>query len=245
MGREQQEQPPAAGGAAADGGRPVPRHGRAALLRLAAWFEEAGPDRAHELCTAAFAAYSARHLQGRGEDPVPATASWWQAAPDRTSAEPAACTALPARVRDHRDQQARLRNTAESSAHWRRSGAGEIRGLLNEATGARARLRLSGAGMEVLMELLTAALGSGDVTRHPVSAGDLEFALRLHVRAAPGALIAIRCDGGELALEDLRLQATPYEVHTPQERPETSAAEEDPGLRPTRPADLAERRAWG
>lgn len=64
------------------------------------------------------------------------------------------------------------------------------------------------------MELLTAALGSGDASRRPTSAGDLEFGLRLHVIAAPGAQTTVRGEGGELSLEGLRLCVTPYEQHT-------------------------------
>ncbi|MEE2047841.1 hypothetical protein Q7689_31400, partial [Nocardiopsis tropica] len=63
-------------------------------------------------------------------------------------------------------------------------------------------------------ELLTAALGSGDASRRPTSAGDLEFSLRLHDGAAPGAEVTIRGEGGELTLEGLRLRVTSYDQHT-------------------------------
>ncbi|GHC70245.1 hypothetical protein GCM10007079_01500 [Nocardiopsis terrae] len=196
------------------GDRPVPRHGRAALLRLATWFEEAEPDRADELAAAAFALHPARHIEGRVDDTVAATTSWWQAEPDRSTVTEHPGTRLPEPVRDHRAQQARLRDAAESSAHWRRAGAEQIRSLLTRPTGDHARLDLSGAGMEVLMELLTAALGSGDASRRPTSAGDLEFGLRLHVYAAPGAEVTVRGEGGDLTLEGLRLRVTSYEQHT-------------------------------
>lgn len=197
-----------------NGDRPVPRHGRAALLRLATWFEEVEPDRADALANAAFALHPARHLEGRVDDSVAATTSWWQAEPDRSTVTEHPGTRLPEPVRDHRAQQARLRDAAESSAHWRRAGADQIRSLLTEPTGDRARLDLSGAGMEVLMELLTAALGSGDASRRPSSAGDLEFGLRLHVYAASGAEVTVRGEGGDLTLEGLRLCVTSYEQHT-------------------------------
>ncbi|WP_433698582.1 DUF2397 family protein [Nocardiopsis sp. CA-288880] len=196
------------------GGRPGPRHGRAALLRLASWFEEADPDRADALATAAYGLHPALHLEGRTDEGVAATTSWWQAAPDRSTVTEHPGSRLPEPVRDHRAQQARLRDAAESSAHWRRAGASQIRALLAEPTPLRARLDLSGAGMEVLMELLTAALGSGDASRRPSSAGDLEFSLRLHVSAAPGAEVTIRGEGGELTLEGLRLRVTSYDQHT-------------------------------
>ncbi|MGW8437037.1 DUF2397 family protein [Nocardiopsis sp. NPDC055879] len=196
-----------------NGDRPVPRHGRAALLRLAGWFEEAEPDRAEALATAAFALHPARHLEGRVDDSVAATTSWWQGEPDRSTITEHPGARPPEPVRDHRAQQARLRDAAESSAHWRRAGADQIRSLLAEPTGDDARLDLSGAGMEVLMELLTAALGSGDASRRPTSAGDLEFGLRLHVIAAPGAEVTARGEGGDLSLEGLRLCVTPYGQH--------------------------------
>lgn len=208
------------------GDLPVPRHGRAALLRLATWFEEAEPDRADALATAAFALHPARHLEGRVDDGVAATTSWWQAEADRSTVTEHPGTRLPEPVRDHRAQQARLRDAAESSAHWRRAGAEQIRDLLGEPTGDQARLDLSGAGMEVLMELLTAALGSGDAARRPTSAGDLEFGLRLHVYAAPGAEVTVRGEGGDLTLEGLRLCMTSYEQHTVEER--FSPSEEPP-----------------
>ncbi|MFD6095031.1 DUF2397 family protein, partial [Nocardiopsis flavescens] len=196
-----------------DGARPAPRHGRAALLRLAAWFEAAEPERADALAAAAYALYPARHLKGRVDESVAATTGWWQAEPDRSTVTERPGTRPPEPVRDHRAQQARLRDAAESSAHWRRTGAAQVRALLARPTGTRAHLDLSGAGMEVLMELLTAALGSGNAGRGPTSAGDLEFALRLHVVSAPGAEVVIQGEGGELTLEGLRLCVTPYEQH--------------------------------
>lgn len=203
------------------GDRPVPRHGRAALLRLAAWFEEAEPDRADALATAAFALHPSRDLQGRVADGVAATTSWWQAEPDRSTVTEHPGTRSPEPVRDHRAQQARLRDAAESSAHWRRAGAEQVRSLLTEPTADRARLDLSGAGMEVLMELLTTALGSGDASRGPASAGDLEFGLRLHVHTAPGAEVVVRGEGGDLTLEGLRLHVTSYDQHHGQTVPPT------------------------
>ncbi|PWV51192.1 DUF2397 family protein [Nocardiopsis sp. L17-MgMaSL7] len=223
------------------GDRPVPRHGRAALLRLAAWFEGAEPDRAEALATAAFALHPACHLEGRVDDTVAATTSWWHAEADRSTVTEHPGTRPPEPVRDHRAQQARLRDAAESSAHWRRAGAEQIRSLLTAPTADRARLDLSGAGMEVLMELLTAALGSGDASRRPTSAGDLEFGLRLHVHASPGAELTIRGEGGDLTLEGLSLCVTSYEQHAvvtpPGERPNAPAEAAAPDTDPEPPAD--------
>ena len=195
------------------GERSAPRHGRAALLRLASWFEEAEPERVDALAAAAYGLHPALHMKGRVDEGIAATTGWWQAEPDRSTVTERPGTRPPEPVRDHRAQQARLRDAAESSAHWRRTGADQVRALLSRPTGPQAHLDLSGAGMEVLMELLTAALGSGGAGSGPATAGDLEFALRLHVVSAPGSEVVVRGEGGELTLDGLRLCVTPYEQH--------------------------------
>ncbi|WP_017610220.1 DUF2397 family protein [Nocardiopsis xinjiangensis] len=208
------------------GSTPAPRHGRAALLRLAAWFEEAEPDRAHALASAAYTLDPARHLHGRVDGTVTATTSWWQADPDHSTVVERPGNRRPEPVRDHRAQQARLRDAAESSAHWRRDGAEQIRSLLTEPTGRDAQLALTGAGMEVLTELLTAALAVGDADGRRTSAGDLEFGLRLHVLPSTGARVTVSGEGGDLALQDLRLYVTPYEQADPGPLPGIAPAEE-------------------
>src|SRR5699024_11652016 len=120
--------------------------------------------------------------EGRLATGVAATTSWWQAGTDRSSVvEPLAGRRRPEPVHDHRGQQARLRDAAESSAHWRRTGAEQIRDLLSEPAEEDQHLELSYARMEVLMELLTAALDVGDLELPAMSAVNLEFSLRLHV----------------------------------------------------------------
>ncbi|WP_052745977.1 DUF2397 family protein [Allosalinactinospora lopnorensis] len=198
-------------------GRPVPRHGRSALLRLACWFEAADTATAHEIYTAAFAAYRARHLGGQAAGTVTSIASWWNAPLAHTAAAKLTGALPAAPAQDHGDQRARLRDAAESSAHWRRSAAQEVRRLLADPTGDDSRLHLSSPALEVLMELLTAALGSGDATRGAVSAGDLELDIRLHAQRAPGASVTLRGAGGELTMEGLRLRATSYTTHTVEE----------------------------
>nr|WP_255429958.1 DUF2397 family protein [Streptomonospora sp. PA3] len=200
-------------------------------MRLAAWFEEADPRAAHEICAAAFAVYGATHLGGPCDEPAGATVSWWQA-PLASVAAARLASALPAEpARDHSAQRSRLRDAAESSAHWRRSAAQELRRVLAEPTGDDSRIRLSDPAMEVLMELLTAALGSGDATRRPVSAGDLELGVRLHVRHDPQAAIALRASGGDLNLDGLRLRVTAFDAAdetagTPGTDPDDPAADE-------------------
>lgn len=223
---------------AGPGSTPAPRHGRAALLRLAAWFEEAEPDRADALASAVYTLDPARHLHGRVDGTVAATTSWWHAAPDHSTVVERPGNRRPEPVRDHRAQQARLRDAAESSAHWRRDGAEQIRSLLTEPTGENAQLDLTGAGMEVLTELLTAALAVGDASGRRTSAGDLEFGLRLHVLPSSGASVTVSGEGGDLTLQDLRLYVTPYEQADPGPLPGLVPAEEPA---PSEPPEAADR----
>ncbi|MFC7743948.1 DUF2397 family protein [Nocardiopsis composta] len=104
-------------------------------------------------------------------------------APAHVAAAPADGPLPTAAVPDHSDQRARLRDAAEARAHWRRSAAAEVRTAL---AGGAERLELSTPALDVLMELLTAALGSGSPEARQVTAGDLELGVRLHVGSAPG-----------------------------------------------------------
>jgi len=197
------------------GRRAQTRHGRAAVLRLASWFEQADADAAHRLYTAAFALHPARHLGGSVEENVAAASSWWDApAVDTSTVRPAGHGTL-APAENHSAQQARLRDAAEAEAHWRRSAADEVRSLLAGLTPRAGRLTMSRAALGVFMELLTRALGSGDATSGPVSAGDLELDIRLHVRHDPGAVLTIGEDDGDLTLTGLRLRTTPYDRTDP------------------------------
>lgn len=186
------------------------RRGRASLLRLACWFEGADAETAHDIYTAAFATYRARHLGGQAAAPVAPATSWWNAPLADTAAAKLAGASPVAPVHDHSEQRARLRDEAESSAHWRRSAAREVRRLLADPTGDDSRLHLTPPALGVLMDLLTAALGSGDSARGAVSAGDLELDIRLHVTRVAGASIVLRGAGGDLSIDGLRLQATSY-----------------------------------
>lgn len=192
-----------------DAGPPVPRHGRASLLRLARWFEAADAETAHAIHTAAFATYQARHLSGQGSATA-ATTSWWNAPLADTAAAKLAVASSVAPVPDHTEQRVRLRDEAEASAHWRRSAAREVRRLLSEPTREDSRLHLTPAALGILMDLLTAALGSGDAARGAVSAGDLELDIRLQVTRVPTASVVLSGTGGDLTIDGLRLQATSY-----------------------------------
>lgn len=69
---------------------------------------------------------------------------------------------------------------------------------------------LSGPAIDVLMELLAAALATGDPAAAPRTSGDLDLDLRIHVSAEPGRTLRLRGAGGELVLAGLDLRATPF-----------------------------------
>ncbi|GAA1092185.1 DUF2397 family protein [Nocardiopsis composta] len=205
------------------GGQGSHRRGRAALLRLARWFDAADAPAAHDVYAAAFAAYPARFLGGAGDEAAPAAASWWNSPPAHVAAAPADGPLPTAAVPDHSDQRARLRDAAEARAHWRRSAAAEVRTAL---AGGAERLELSTPALDVLMELLTAALGSGSPEARQVTAGDLELGVRLHVGSAPGARIAIASPGGGLDLADVWLRVTDHAEQGPLPEPGDAGADE-------------------
>lgn len=188
---------------------------RGALLRLAAWFDSADTATAHSLYTAAFGMSPARHLAISGEESdgtTPVTTSWWRAL--RAGTDIGQRTAPPgiAGAEDYSGQRTRLLEDSEASAHWRRTAAREIReelGIPTAETGETG-LNLSDAAFDVLLELLTAALGSGGHQAATHYAGDLDLDLRLRVDHAPEASVTLRRTSGELRFDRLQLRVSPY-----------------------------------
>ncbi|MCX4745929.1 TIGR02677 family protein [Kitasatospora sp. NBC_01287] len=189
------------------------------LLRLAAWFDAAGPEDAHDLAVAAFGLYSARHL-GVAPDPdgtVPAYVSWWSgpavevpvALRERGSRAQRGRTAA---VEDHSEQKARLLAQARGQALARQAAADELR----SASGRFGQLRLSSAAMGLLLELLTSALGNSRLRWAGPSAApafgledaqavDAELDLRLTLSRVVGTATVLRSVDGELTVEDLEI----------------------------------------
>ncbi|MFJ3220996.1 TIGR02677 family protein [Kitasatospora sp. NPDC086801] len=196
------------------------------LLRLAAWFDAADPEEAHDLAVAAFGLYSARHL-GVAPDPdgtVPAYVSWWSgpavevpvALRERGSR---AQRGRSAAVEDHSEQKARLLEQARGQAAARQAAADELR----SASGRFGQLRLSAAAMGLLLELLTSALGNSrlrwaDPTAPPgfgledAQAVDAELDLRLTLRRAVGTRTVLRSVDGDLAVDDVEIAVTVCEA---------------------------------
>ncbi|MGP0053066.1 MAG: DUF2397 domain-containing protein [Solirubrobacteraceae bacterium] len=145
------------------------------FLKLAGWFDRCDSDDAHVLAVAVFGAYPSRHIAVPLEpdvgDAVPATASWWSApaAPvpvslrERGDRTPRGRSAAAA---DHRVQRRRLLERREAEALRRAAACEELL-----AVGARLEEALiSSAAMEVFLELLAGAAGSGEarLADHPV-----------------------------------------------------------------------------
>ncbi|WP_051113682.1 TIGR02677 family protein [Streptomyces davaonensis] len=185
------------------------------LLRLAAWFDAAEPEEAHDIAVAAFGLYGARHL-GVAPDPdlsVPAYVSWWTgpvvdvpvALRERGSRAPRGRSAA---VEDHGEQKRRLMEEARELAAARQAAAAELR----SASGRFDQVRLGSAAMRLLLELLTAALGNaqlhrkdGDFQLDGGHADDADLGIRLTAWRTPGRHTLLRSVDGDLTADDLTL----------------------------------------
>jgi len=191
------------------------------LLRLAAWFDAAEPEEAHDIAVAAFGLYGARHL-GVAPDPelsVPAYVSWWTgpvvdvpvALRERGSRAPRGRSAA---AEDHAEQKRRLMEQARQQAEARRAAADELR----SASGGFDQVRLSAPAMRLLLELLTAALGNaqlhmgagvrrgaGDFLLDGAHASDADLGIRLTAWRTPGRHTVLRSVDGDLTADDLTL----------------------------------------
>ncbi|WP_405908998.1 TIGR02677 family protein [Streptomyces sp. NBC_00828] len=185
------------------------------LLRLAAWFDAAEPQEAHDIAVAAFGLYGARHL-GVAPDPdrsVPAYVSWWTgpvvdvpvALRERGSRAPRGRAAA---AEDHAEQKRRLMEQAREQAEARRAAADELR----SASGRFNQVRLSAAAMRLLLELLTAALGNaqlhkdvGDFLLDGAHASDADLGIQLTAWRTPGHHTVLRSVDGDLMADDLTL----------------------------------------
>ncbi|WP_345961560.1 TIGR02677 family protein [Streptomyces sp. BRB040] len=188
------------------------------LLRLAAWFDTAEPDEAHDLVVAAFGLYGARHL-GVAPHPdrsVPAHVSWWTgpvvdvpvALRERGSRTPRGRAAA---AEDHSEQKLRLMEQARAQAEARQAAADELR----SASGRFDQVRLGAPAMRLLLELLTTALGnarlnkesaeSADFLLDGAHADDADLGIRLTAWRTPGRPTVLRSVDGDLTADDLTL----------------------------------------
>ncbi|MGW7041778.1 TIGR02677 family protein [Streptomyces avermitilis] len=183
------------------------------LLRLAAWFDAAEPEEAHDLAVSAFGLYGARHL-GVAPDPdrsVPAYVSWWTgpvvdvpvALRERGSRAPRGRAAA---AEDHSEQKRRLMEQARQQAEARQAAADELR----SASGRFEQVRLGAPAMRLLLELLTTALGNArlhkdahDFLLDGAQADDADLDIRLTAWRTPGRSTVLRSVDGDLTADDL------------------------------------------
>ncbi|WP_203731098.1 TIGR02677 family protein [Streptomyces sp. SID12501] len=185
------------------------------LLRLAAWFDAAEPEEAHDLAVAAFGLYGARHL-GVAPDPdrsVPAYVSWWTgpvvdvpvALRERGSR---AQRGRAAAAEDHSEQKRHLMEQARQQAEARQAAADELR----SASGRFDSVRLGAPAMRLLLELLATALGNArlskdarDFSLDGAQADDVDLDIRLTAWRTPGRSTVLRSVDGDLTADDLSL----------------------------------------
>ncbi len=185
------------------------------LVRLAGWFDASADDRAHELWVAAFGLYSSRHLSFAADsegDPVPATRSWWSSPPAevpvglRTHGDRQPGGRAGARVDYSTAKQARL---AERKEHERRLA--EALRELARCAGPLRQVKVSDQARSAFLDLYANALTQlgRPLTDGTTARGELRVAgtaLRLELRADPGARVRLKSPAGVLTLRDLAIE---------------------------------------
>ncbi|MFJ6530572.1 DUF2397 domain-containing protein [Streptomyces longwoodensis] len=183
---------------------------RSDLLHLAGLFAQASVEEANRGFSAAFGAYSARHV-GFGPEEADsrstASTSWWDAAPvdvpvslrkrgDRTARGRAS------RVPDPGMDIARLQEEAARELAARRAAGSEL-AAAHELNG----VRLTPAARDLLLELVSSALARGKSLTEAVHAED--FDLDVAVEVAPsGSDTVIRSHDGDTTFAHLALTAS-------------------------------------
>jgi len=203
------------------------------FLRLAGWFDTATPAEAHVLYTSAFALYGARHL-GVLLDPeiaeaLPASTSWWLAPGasvpisirERGDRNP---RGRAARIVDHGAVKQRLLEQRQREAADRALAVGELL-----AAGDRlGEVRLTGAALSVLLELLSAATARFGPDLAGTHAALIDADLTLWILPTPGGM-TVHSPFGDLTLDGfgvvVRPAAAPPAVGDEQSRVDTDASE--------------------
>ncbi|MEP7161544.1 MAG: TIGR02677 family protein [Dermatophilaceae bacterium] len=185
------------------------------LVRLAAWFDGSPDDRAHELWTAAFGLYSARHLSFRADsesDPVPSRRSWWRSPAAevpiglRTYGGRQTGGRSGARVDYSAAKQTRL---AERAEHERRLSEA-LRELVSNA-GPLREMKVSDQARSTFLDVYANALTRLGRPLTPGTTARAEVrvagaALALEIRAEAGATVHVRSPAGVLTLRDLAIE---------------------------------------
>lgn len=192
---------------ATSGGGPEPGR-RAGLLRLAKWFDEATPDFAHTLAAAAFGLYSSRNLLMAPENDGDDERTPWEQGPvlevavnvrgrgDRSA------RGRPSRILDDPLGREMLLAEARRAETSRAAAVAE----LAAASGQLESVVLSADALGAMCGLLTEAMAQRERATDGGEAVDPAGGLRLRVRHAAGATMAIRAAGGVLNLCDTAVE---------------------------------------
>jgi uncharacterized protein (TIGR02677 family) len=181
---------------------------RGDLLKLARWFDQTDDATAHDLFTAAFGLYGARHLgvAPHEDDDLPASTSWWDgpvapipvALRERGSRAP---RGRAASAEDYAAQRERLRKEAAEAAERRRAAAAELR-----VTAARlAEVRLSPAATGLLLDLIARCLAAAAPGFTSVSDADGDLGISVTLAREPNASTVIRGADGDFTLDELSI----------------------------------------
>jgi uncharacterized protein (TIGR02677 family) len=191
---------------ATSGGALLPSR-RAELLKLARWFQECPPERAHAVYAAAFGLFSARNLLPAPEHDGDDERTPWRDGPvldvsvSVRSRGDRGARGRPARILDDPIGRESLLTQARHADRRRRSAAAE----LAAAAGDLERAELSPDALSALCELLTLAMAQREHTRDAGSAADPVRGLTLTVTPTVGHTTRIRSAAGTLTLTDTSL----------------------------------------
>jgi uncharacterized protein (TIGR02677 family) len=178
------------------------------LLRVARWFDASDDAVAHDLFTAAFGLYSARHLAvlPDADHDVPATTSWWDgpvapvpvALRERGSRAPRGRTAS---AEDYAAQREKLRADATEAAGRQLAAAAELRA----ASARLADVRLSAPATGLLLDLLARCLAGASPGFSAASGSDDDLGVRITLTRSPGGHTLVRGADGDFVLDELAL----------------------------------------
>lgn len=178
------------------------------LLRLAAWFDAADDETAHDLFGAAFGMYGARHLgvPGDPQTDVPAVTSWWHGPSVEVPASlrergSRSARGRTARAEDYGEQCALLRAAAEEQAGRERAAAAE----LCAASHRIGHARLSAPASRLLLDLLARCMAGATPGFASAEAADEDLGVRVELRRTPGGRTTVPTVDGDLVLDDLDL----------------------------------------
>ena len=183
------------------------------LLRLAAWFDAADDEAAHDLFGAAFGMYGARHLgvPGDPQTDVPAVTSWWHGPSVEVPVSlrergSRSARGRPARAEDYGEQCALRRAAAEEQAGRERAAAAE----LCAASRRIGHARLSAPASRLLLDLLARCMAGAAPGFASAAAADEDLGVRVELRRTPGGRTTVPTVDGDLVLDDLDLVVGSY-----------------------------------